>query len=113
MGLRTIGFYFFIKRIKIDSLFIFIISFMFMAILIPMFFVQNGTPWNTIQFFYYYLFFFSIFAGIVISWLNKRFAVIFLIFAVLGAWTTLQHYLPRMPQSLVSKNEIEALDFFS
>ena len=112
MGLRIIGFDFFFKT-KIDSLLVLITTVMGVAIVIPMFFVQNGTPWNTIQFFYYYLFFFSIFAGIVISWLNKKFAVIFLIFAVLGAWTTLQHYLPKMPQSFVSKNEIEALDFLA
>ena len=86
-----------------------------------MFFVQNGTPWNTIQFFYYYLFFFSILAGISTNEIlikSKKvtklliLSIVF-IFTILGSWATLQHYLPPMPQAIVSPNEYEALKFLS
>lgn len=125
MGLRIIGFSFFIKilknKIKVNGFLIFISSIVLLALIIPMFFVQNGTPWNTIQFFYYYLFFFSIFTGISISWIMSKtrpiietiLLFIILIFVVLGTWSTLQHYLPKMPQSMVSSSEYEALDFLA
>ncbi|EKD94556.1 MAG: hypothetical protein ACD_26C00034G0091 [uncultured bacterium] len=113
MGLRVVGFYFLCKS-KIDNILIFLVVLVLMAITIPMFFVQKGTPWNTIQFFYYYLFFFSIFAGIATSWIKSNVKYLaFFIFAIFGAWSTLQHYLPKMPQSFISKDEIEALDFLS
>ncbi|MEK7168639.1 MAG: hypothetical protein AAB778_01375 [Patescibacteria group bacterium] len=113
MGLRVIGFYA-IKRVKIDSLLVFIVSICLAGVIIPMFFVQSGTPWNTIQFFFYYLFFFAIFAGIVMSQIKSRFKyIIFVIFAIFSSWSTLQHYLPKMPQAIISNDEIEALNFLS
>ncbi|MDI6785130.1 MAG: hypothetical protein QMD92_00315, partial [bacterium] len=125
MGLRVVGFLLFIKifknKIKINGFLVLMVSMVFIAVLIPMFFVQNGTPWNTIQFFYYYLFFFSIFAGISISWLVEKSkpliktvsTLLILIFMVLGAWSTLQHYLPKLPQSMVSNKEYDALSFLA
>lgn len=111
MGLRVAGFYFLLKE-KLDGLLVFLISIVFMAVIIPMFFVQDGTPWNTIQFFYYYLFIFSIFAGISISWITTRVKyLIFFVFAIFGVWSTLQHYIPKMPQAKISNDEIEALIF--
>lgn len=112
MGTRIIGFYA-IKRIKIDEILVFIVTVLSMAVIIPMFLVQKGTPWNTIQFFYYYLFFFSIFAGISISKMKNWVKFAFLTFAILGTWSTLQHYLPKMPQSMISSEESVALDFLA
>jgi len=123
MGLRIIGFDFVVRILKrkekINDVMIFIFSILIAAILIPMFFVQRGTPWNTIQFFYYYLFFFSILAGISTSllleklkYVFRRFLIIFiLLFTILGVWSTMQHYLPLMPQAKISTLEMEALDF--
>ena len=123
MGLRIIGFDFVVRILKrkekINDVMIFIFSILIAAILIPMFFVQRGTPWNTIQFFYYYLFFFSILAGISMSllleklkYVFRRFLIIFiLLFTILGVWSTMQHYLPLMPQAKISTLEMEALDF--
>lgn len=114
MGLRIIGISYFFKvfrkKIKIDETIVFISSIIFAGISIPMFFVQNGTPWNTIQFFYYSLFFFSILAGISIGKsLTLRLAFVF--FAFFSSWSTLQHYLPKNPQAIVPNDEIEALEF--
>ncbi|MBI2065882.1 hypothetical protein HYT60_00005, partial [Candidatus Woesebacteria bacterium] len=65
MGTRII---FLFRKIKeIMEIDIFIYSIIIAGILIPMFFLQAGTPWNTIQFFYYSLFFSGILAGVVLG----------------------------------------------
>lgn len=112
MGLRVIGFWYFLqKKLKIDSTLIILVTISGVGLLIPMFFVQVGTPWNTIQFFYYYLFIFSLFAGIVISRSGLVIKALFITFSIFGSWATLQHYLPPKPQSMVTKSELEALSF--
>ena len=76
MGVRIIGFYYFLKvlknKIKIDEILVFITTILLMAIIIPMFLVQKGTPWNTIQFFYYYLFFFLNFCRYIYGFTYKQ-----------------------------------------
>lgn len=123
MGLRIISlkYYFdlFTKKTKIDSLIVFITIILVVSVTIPMFFVQKGTPWNTIQFFYYFLFFTSILSGIVFSEfvgsLSKRIKSIIYLFLILlfaiNSYVTLQHYLPKMPQAVVTREELEALTF--
>jgi hypothetical protein len=65
MGTRII----FIKDIfkKWDYLKVFMLSIIAAGIIIPTIFLQKGTPWNTIQFFYYSLFFSGILAGVVLA----------------------------------------------
>ncbi|MFH1864186.1 MAG: hypothetical protein ABIJ85_04800, partial [bacterium] len=125
MGSRIIGFYIFVKMLKKEIKFgefeVFVFSIIFFAVSIPMFFVQKGTPWNTIQFFYYFLFFFSLFAGISLSWLLNKTKLMFrrpllilvLILAFLGGWSTLCHYLPSTPPAKLSNEEYKALKFLS
>lgn len=115
MGLRVLGFYYYVKivlgKIKIDWVVVFITTILGISVMIPLFFVQKGTPWNTIQFFYYYLFFFSILAGIVAAWHNKVLIIVYLSLAFLGGWATLKHYWPKMPQSMISTLEMDALEY--
>lgn len=82
--------------------------------LIPMFFLQSGTPWNTIQFFYYSLFFSGILAGIALSKVKSR-AVIFVLVALTlpTTWQSLKHYLPSRPPAKLSIEEIDALRVLS
>jgi hypothetical protein len=124
MGLRTIGFaWIFKKGLKhtnysyIDILVITVLS---SGIVLPMFFVQRGTTWNTIQFFYYSLIFSGILAGIVFSRMLRsinnsllKYGIIFILFVISVPSTiaTLRNYLPARPPSMVSKEEIEALRF--
>lgn len=122
MGIRIISFDYFArlfrKKIKVDEFVVFILSILVFAALIPMLFVQRGTPWNTIQFFYYFLFLTSILAGISFESILKRlkskhrnFAIgLILIFALFAVWVTLQHYLPSTPPAKISNEEIEALE---
>jgi hypothetical protein len=107
---------------KIGWVEIFIASLVIAGGLIPMFFLQTGTPWNTIQFFYYSLFFSGILAGVVfgeISSKSKNSILYGIEVAALFALTlpttigTLRHYLPARPPAMISNEELEALKFLS
>ncbi len=86
---------------------------------IPIFFIQKGNPWNTIQFFYYGLFSMSFFAAAVIvrtySLLPKVLGLIFIIFVLvvtpINAITTFRSGLYANPPSRISFSELEALDY--
>ena len=120
LGTRVI----FLKQIlwKFDFIKVFILSVIFFGILIPMFFLQKGTPWNTIQFMYYSLFFSSILAGVALSeWIKKLsvtayyYTVALVVFLTIPTTVgTLYYvYLPSRPPAMVSKEELTALKFLS
>lgn len=100
---------------------VFISSIVIAGGLIPMFFLQKGTPWNTIQFFYYSLFFSGILAGVGILELEKLFAtstikftkILIVVFAIPTTIVTLRHYLPSRPPAMLPGGEQEALKFLS
>lgn len=110
-----------LKKFKIVSDFdLFLITSIFTGLFVSLFFVQKGTAWNTIQFFYYSLFFSSIlsgivFAGILKQFTKKNFKLILLsgifIFNLPTAFSVLKHYLPSTPPAYVSLLEIDALNF--
>lgn len=87
--------------------------------LVPFFFIQKGTPWNTIQFIYYPLALAGILAGKFIA--NRIYesrniiqlvAWFILFFAgTLTTWGTLRDYVTTKPASYVSHNEIEVLSY--
>jgi hypothetical protein len=86
---------------------------------IPMFFLQKGTPWNTIQFVYYSLFVSGILAGVLLGELlqkigSQKALVLGSVVVLLTIPTTigtLGHYLPQRPPAMVSGQELEALQF--
>lgn len=122
MGTRFLGEIYIGKKLvdwkKLGSLEVFVLSIVFAGALIPMFFLQGGTPWNTIQFFYYALFFSGILAGITLSRLDSTGTKSRLIIAAVVLLTlpttmnTLKdHYLPSRPPAKLSPAELEALEF--
>lgn len=86
---------------------------------VPLLFIQKGNPWNSIQFFYYFLIFF----GLMASWaigeflFKKRifFKLIFISLIVLMTLPTtmgsLKHYLSYYPPAKISVDELKALNF--
>lgn len=114
------------KRKFLDLSFVdvFIFSIIAAGTLIPMFFLQKGTPWNTIQFFYYSLFFSGVLAGVAIgeflresrlktSILLYSIEVGIVLLTIPTTIGTLPHYLPSRPPAMISKEELSALDFLS
>ncbi len=81
----------------------------------PLLFLQQGTSWNTIQFFYYTQFFLGLLAGVALGRLRPKFllslaVVAFTIPTTIG---TLPNYLPARPPAKLSPAELSALDFLS
>jgi len=109
------------KKIKFAEVEVFILTVLFFALSIPMFFVQTGTPWNTIQFFYYFQFFFAIWAGISTVTLIEKLKPIFkmflilllLVFGIFGSWSSLRHYWSSTPPAKLGNGEVEALKFLA
>ena len=125
MGTRLIGvFWFFRKEIsrKYNFVDIALLVMTVAGIIAPTFFVQTGTPWNTIQFIYYSLMFSGVFAGVFLgnllekSNIIKRFVVLAIII-ILTLPTTIgtiwYHYLPSRPPAKISLEELDALRFLS
>jgi len=78
--------------------------------LIPIFFIQKGTNWNTIQFLYYALFL----ANIPLSnYLTKHSRLIpaIVILNLLPLFGSLPNYLGAIPPAAIPPKEIEALNF--
>lgn len=128
IGSRIIGNIVFIKWIKnitkLKSIDVFMFSIIITGVLIPTFFVQKGTPWNTIQFFYYSIFFTAILSGIVVGKFldNTKINALFLysiellliLITIPTTTMTLRDvYIPVRPPAMVSKNELLALDYLS
>lgn len=118
-----------IKKFKhLDYLDIFFFSVIVIGIVAPMFFVQTGTPWNTIQFFYYSLFISGILAGVTLGnyvdtqsdSLFHRKEVKILVVAIVVIFTLpttlstlIDNYLPSRPPAKITTNELQALDFLA
>lgn len=97
-----------------------IMTIIILGLLIPLFVIQSGTPWNTIQFMYYSLMFSGILAGIwlanfIETNLNINRYLTALLIVLLTIPTTIGTlwyvYLPPRPPAKVSNQELEALYF--
>jgi len=100
---------------KISSIGLFIWSVIGGGILIPTLFLQKGTPWNTIQFLYYSLFFSGILSGVVVGQVGKLRVAVYGLIILLTLPTTFitlkDVYLPTRPPAMLSKEELNALGF--
>lgn len=122
IGTRVLGAYFPIKNLgkKMDWRLVFTGSVVAAGLLIPLFFLQKGTPWNTIQFSYYSLFFLSVLAGIsapaILAKAGKNKKLMAFLVVALTLPTTygaLKNYLPKRPPAALPKEELAALNFLS
>ena len=121
LGTRIIGFVGFIKWLrKIDWLKNFMLSSISIGIIIPILFLQKGTPWNTIQFAYYSVFFSAILAGYFVNMIQKNiklkhlkciYVLLVVGFTIPTTFATLRHYVSKIPHSKISNNELSALVF--
>ncbi len=121
MGLRCLGFVTVFQKAKkytFTSLEKLILILMIISFLIPLLFVQKGTAWNTIQFFYYFIFFSNLFfAQFLTNFLkNKKpfkviLVILILIVANMTSFSTIKDYLGNPPPAAISISEVEALNF--
>ncbi len=115
LGVRSL----FLLNPKTTSQYRIILYISFASILIPLLFIQKGTAWNSIQFFYYGLISSSILAGIVLAKFikNTNLQIAVLIIAILfliNLPTTLatdSTFFNTAPGAYLPNSEIEALTF--
>jgi len=92
------------------------------SLIVPLLFIQEGTAWNTIQFFYYCQFILAILAGIAVGrwwekqadsqWRRLSIAGLLMMFTLPTSLNTLKaDYLPGRPPARISIEELEALAF--
>lgn len=125
LGTRVIGvgmiFSWFKKFKKINSFAVLFLGCLASSAVIPLLVIQKGNPWNSIQFFYYFLFLMGIAAALEIGkFLEKRkkgFQVVTIgVLVLLTLPTTIgtiKHYWPYRAPARVSFGELEALDFLN
>jgi hypothetical protein len=113
----------FFRKIKLQDKFeVLFYSIIAAGIIIPTFFVQEGTSWNTIQFFYYSLFFASVSLGVFVGGLSKSpkpgtfmIRIIKVVVILLTIPTTIftlkDVYLTKSPPAVLPAMEAEALKF--
>jgi len=123
LGTRIIGltkFFSWLKNWKkINSFQILFLGCLLASGLPPLFFIQKGNPWNTIQFFYYFLVFFGILAALSLGeflikkkkWLKVILVTIIILLTLPTTYGTLKQYLPLRAPSRISFDELEALEF--
>ena len=119
LGVRFLGFCSLKKVKEWVWLDVFILTLVICGMVLPMLWVQKGTAWNTVQFFYYSLFFMGVWAGVYFGeWWEKRKMLgrWMLGLAVLGlilpaTWGSLRHYLPNRPPAKISNEELTAMAF--
>jgi len=108
------------SKFKISFFWLFVATIFISGLLIPLIFIQKGTPWNTIQFFYYSAYLANILAAVFFWQMIKNRSgwiqfVAIAVFCVITIPTTLgtlyYHYLPNRPPARLSFGELEALEF--
>lgn len=112
---RMIGF--FRPDLIIKDRFLFWIG--FLGIVIPLIFIQKGNSWNIVQFLYYSIFVFSLFAGISLAWAYFKLGSVaggFLVFVIVmltvpTSINNLGQYLPDRPPARLPLGELEGLKF--
>ncbi len=117
MGTRVLGLVNIFKKIKykqLEDLDIFLLVAMFFSLFIPMLFIQSGTPWNTIQFFYYFLFLSNYYFANFLTKVYKNQKIIFYLIILLTIPTTvstIKSFIGFPPPANLPVSEINALNF--
>jgi hypothetical protein len=122
LGTRLIGLNMFKSFRRFGPMEYFLSTVFLAGFFVPTAFVQSGTPWNTIQFFYYSLYVMNIFAAVSVFYLLRRLnrrtwqpllLSALLLLTIPTTLDSLKHYLPSRPPAMVSRQETEALKFLS
>lgn len=97
---------------KIDAFKLMFLSMIAFGLFMPTFFVQIGTPWNTIQFLYYSLFFSGILAGVAISKMSNSIVLIIILLTIPTSLMGIKNtFVTNTPPAIISIEELESLAF--
>lgn len=132
-GTRIVSFRYFVSNLikpkKMTFMDVFLITVVLAGIVVTTFFVQSGSPWNTIQFFYYSLIFSGVLASISIAdsfefsikkpirirgFFDLVLSFVIILLTIPTSFASLaHHYLPTTPPAKLSHDELKALKFLS
>lgn len=97
---------------KIDAFKLMFLSMIAFGFFMPTFFVQIGTPWNTIQFLYYSLFFSGILAGITVSKMSNSVILLVILLTIPTSLIGIKNtFVTNTPPAVITNEEIESLMF--
>ena len=113
LGLRLLALPVIFRRRPVSDFNRLILISLAVSLVVPLLFIQKGTAWNTIQFFYYFLFFTNYYAAVFLSRHLSRpfFLAALLLFSLPTSLGTISDYLGNPPPAALPPSEIEALDF--
>jgi len=121
LGTRVIGFWEIVKKVirkKTGDADILLFAFLFFSLSIPLLFVQRGTTWNTIQFFYYFLFVANYYFAQHLAKATKKRSLkrflwpgLLLFLTIPTTFSTFGNYWGYPPPSALPYYEVEALRF--
>lgn len=124
LGMRALGFWTIFKQFRSnifkDHFSLFYLSIITASFFIPVFFLQKGVAWNTIQFNQYFLLMFGFLASLAVADLMKRIpskylkifiSFVIIILAIPTQLGLLMQFYSNKPLSKVSNSELLALDF--
>ncbi|MBI2600841.1 hypothetical protein HYW42_02710 [Candidatus Daviesbacteria bacterium] len=124
LGIRFLGFWYLIKKIKqvfADYFLLMLLFTILTSLILPLIFLQKGVASNTIQFLQYFLLLMGIIAGVTVSSLLKRLNLalkvlissIIIAIAVPTQVGLIYDFYKNPPTSKISKQELEALNYIS
>lgn len=124
LGTRVVGLFALVavikKKLWQDPLISLIFWISLVSLVTPIIFVQKGNPWNTIQFFYYFLYLTALLAGVSLAVLVRKFGrigwmmlVVLLIVTPINAVTTFRSGFYENPPSRITKKELTALIYLA
>lgn len=113
LGTRLIGLLAAGRRASSDHFGKSLIFMIGVAVVLPLVFVQKGTAWNTIQFFYYAQVLLGWLAGVTMAGFRSKLVLIPVVLLTLPTtvFTLWQDYLPGRPPAVLPFEEKAALDF--
>lgn len=113
LGTRIVGFFGIKKEQFKNDLFILIFGIMIASFIPPLVFVQKGNAWNTIQFFYYFLYFSGLSAAYALRKIPLIFAIIIMIITPISSIAAFRGWLYPIPPAYLSTGEYKALKYLS
>ncbi len=125
LGMRIMSFWLIFKYRSIfkETVYLFMAIFSLLALIIPLLFVQAGTAWNIVQFFYYFLYIAGLLAGLGLWYFFKSsprkikylflLIVLVLVLTPLNSIVTVNSYLTRSPHAFISPSELNSLTYLS
>ncbi len=108
-------------RIRKETAYLFILCLSLIASIFPLLFIQSGTPWNSIQFFYYFMYLCALFTGPVLvlvfqsryKYVGIPVVVLLLLLSPINSVSSARGYFSSLPHARISGLELEGLEFLS